>query len=102
MKPVVLALGVALLGTLAACDTYDGGYRSTGISGSSAPYGAYDSRYGNYDGRYGASDYDRRVSRGLATACNPRNVPPGERATILHQDRPGGSDCPDAMTAPIR
>ena len=34
MKPVVLALGVALLGTLAACDTYDHNYRSNGLSGS--------------------------------------------------------------------
>ena len=25
--------------------------------------------------------------------CNPNNVPPDQRASILHQDRPGGSDC---------
>jgi hypothetical protein len=97
MKPVVLALGVALLGTLAACDTTDRGYRTTGLSGSSAPYGStYDRGYG-YD-----RSYDRSVNRGVAAACNPRNAPPGERATILHQDRPGGSDCPDAVTSPNR
>jgi hypothetical protein len=25
--------------------------------------------------------------------CSPSNVPPDQRASILHQDRPGGSDC---------
>jgi hypothetical protein len=25
--------------------------------------------------------------------CNPHNVPPAERASMLHQDLPGGSDC---------
>jgi hypothetical protein len=25
--------------------------------------------------------------------CNPSNVPPDQRASLLHQDRPGGSDC---------
>jgi hypothetical protein len=28
-----------------------------------------------------------------SSACNPRNVPPNERADWLHQNRPGGSDC---------
>jgi hypothetical protein len=99
MKPVVLALGIGLLGTLAACDTTNPNYRSTGISGSSAPYGTYDSRYGTYDRSYGS---DRSVSRGIAAACDPRNVAPGQRATVLHQDRPGGSDCPDAVMSPTR
>jgi hypothetical protein len=26
-------------------------------------------------------------------ACDPRNVPSNERADLLHQNRPGGSDC---------
>jgi hypothetical protein len=25
--------------------------------------------------------------------CSPNNVPPDQRASLLHQDRPGGSDC---------
>ena len=25
--------------------------------------------------------------------CDPSNVPEDQRATLLHQDRPGGSDC---------
>ena len=96
MKPLMmaLALGLAAAG-LVACDTYDRGYRGTGISGSSssAPYGTYDSRYG-YDRTYSSSS--------VRAACDPRNVPSSQRATILHQDRPGGSDCPDAVTAPVR
>jgi len=28
-----------------------------------------------------------------SAACDPRNVPPNERADMLHQSRPGGSDC---------
>jgi hypothetical protein len=99
MKPVLLALGVALLGTLAACDTYDHNYRSTGLSGSSTAPGTYDSRYGTYDSRYGS---DRSVNRGVAAACDPRNAAPGDRASLLHQDRPGGSDCPEAVTSPTR
>jgi hypothetical protein len=94
MKPVVLALAVALVGTLAACDTFDRNTRSSGLSGSSTPYST-----STYDRSYGT---DSTVSRGVARACNPGNVAPGQRATILHQDRPGGSDCPDAVTSPRR
>jgi hypothetical protein len=25
--------------------------------------------------------------------CSPGNVPPDQRASVLHQDRPGGTDC---------
>jgi hypothetical protein len=75
-----LALGVA--GLLAACgDT--AGYRD--YPAATSAYGTrsgYDRGYGyDNDGRYGTS------------ACNPSTAMPGERATVLHQDRPGGTDC---------
>ena len=29
----------------------------------------------------------------LVNPCNADNVPSGQRASVLHQDLPGGSDC---------
>ena len=41
----------------------------------------------------GASAAANADSFGRSSACDPRNVPPSERADWLHQSRPGGSDC---------
>jgi hypothetical protein len=88
MRFLVLPVAMlALAASLAACDTTNGSSRSGGgLFGSSTPPAAV------------AAPGSRAIER----ACNPGNVPANQRASVLHQDRPGGSDCPDAVTTPRR
>jgi hypothetical protein len=76
-------LPIALLAALAACESDRGG----GLFGSS-------SRDTVYSGSSAvpATATDRRA---ITRECDPRNVAPEQRATLLHQDRPGGSSCPE-------
>ena len=78
MRSVILP--IALVAALAACESDGGG----GLFGSSS---SRDS--GVYSG---SSTADQRA---IARECDPRNVRPEQRATVLHQDRPGGSSCPE-------
>ena len=82
MRSVILP--IALVAALAACES-DG--RGGGLFGSSAR----DS--GVYSGSSTATTAADR--RAIARECDPRNVPSEQRATLLHQDRPGGSSCPE-------
>jgi hypothetical protein len=77
-----LSLILAIGGALAACDG-TAGYRD---------YPATTSAYGTSSGYNRGSDRHNDPRYGT-TACSPSNALPGERATILHQDRPGGTDC---------
>ena len=89
MRSLILPVALALAASLAACDTTNTGARSNGggLFGSSTP-----------PSTVGTPAESRAVQR----ACDPRNVNPSQRASVLHQDRPGGSDCPDAVTTPQR
>jgi hypothetical protein len=42
---------------------------------------------------FGASAAASAADPSRSPACDPRNAPPTERADLLHQNRPGGSDC---------
>jgi hypothetical protein len=89
MKTLIVPVAIGLAASLAACDTTNSSSsRSNGgiFGSSSAPPPA------------AASAQSRAVQR----ACDPRNVSTDQRASVLHQDRPGGSDCPDAVTTPQR
>jgi hypothetical protein len=76
-------LPIVLVAALAACESdgrggglFNSSRESSGSSGSStAPTSA--------------------ARRAIARECDPRNVSPEQRATLLHQDRPGGSSCPE-------
>ena len=82
MRSIILP--IALVAALAACESDGGG----GLFGSSP---SRDS--GVYSGSStAATSADQRA---IARECDPRNVRPEQRATILHQDRPGGSSCPE-------
>jgi hypothetical protein len=80
MRSVILP--IALVAALAACES-DG--RGGGLFNSSRDSGVY-------SGSTATTAADRRA---IARECDPRNVPPEQRATLLHQDRPGGSSCPE-------
>ena len=89
MKAFILPVAIALAATLAACEnTGTGASRSGGglFGSSTAP----------------SAPATPAQSRAIERACNPGNVPSDQRASVLHQDRPGGSDCPDAVTTPRR
>jgi hypothetical protein len=89
MKALILPVAIGLAASLAACDTTNtGSSRSNGglFGSSTAPSAAA----------------TPSQSRAVQRACDPRNVPADQRASVLHQDRPGGSDCPDAVTTPRR
>jgi hypothetical protein len=77
-------LPIALVAALAACES-DG--RGGGLFGSSRDSGVYSG-----SSTAAATSSERRA---IARECDPRNVPPEQRATVLHQDRPGGSSCPE-------
>ena len=81
MRSVILPF--ALVAALAACES-DG--RGGGLFNSSRDSGVYSGS------STAATSTDRRA---IARECDPRNVPPEQRATLLHQDRPGGSSCPE-------
>lgn len=86
MRSLVLPVAIALAASLAACDTTDTGSSRSGgglFGSSTAPSPATE-------------------SRAVQRACDPRNVTSDQRASVLHQDRPGGTDCPDAVTTPRR
>ena len=84
MKSVILP--IALVAALAACES-DG--RGGGLLGSSRDSSVYS---GSSTATTSTTSADRRA---VARECDPRNVPAEQRATILHQDRPGGSSCPE-------
>ncbi len=77
-------LPIALLAALAACESDRGG---GGLFGSSSRDTVYSG-----SSTAPATATDRRA---IARECDPRNVAPEQRATLLHQDRPGGSSCPE-------
>ena len=81
MRQVILP--IALVATLAACEQ-DGRGNGGGIfSGSSASNVS------------ASSPATAREQRQIARDCDPRGVPAEQRATLLHQDRPGGTSCPE-------
>jgi hypothetical protein len=81
MRPVILP--IALVTALAACESDN---RGGGLFNSSRDSGVYS----------GSSTATTSADqRAIARECDPRNVAPEQRATVLHQDRPGGSSCPE-------
>jgi hypothetical protein len=80
MKSVLLP--ITLVAALAACESDGGG----GLFNSSRDSGVYSGSSA------ATTSADRRA---IARECDPRNVAPEQRATLLHQDRPGGSSCPE-------
>lgn len=86
MKAIILPVAIGIVVSLAACDT---------TNSTSAP---------SSGGLFGSSTAPSAAAepRAVQRACDPRNVPSDRRASVLHQDRPGGSDCPDAVTTPRR
>ena len=83
MRQVILP--IALVAALAACesDGRSGGGIFGGGSGSSASNVS------------ASSPATTREQRQIARDCDPRTVGPEQRATLLHQDRPGGTSCPE-------
>ena len=90
MKALTLPVAIALAATLAACD-------STGTNASRSGGGVFGS-----SSAPAVTTASPAQTRAIERACNPGNVSSDQRASVLHQDRPGGSDCPDAVTTPRR